>query len=108
MIRSADRLAALLGIEPDSRQVNVEKLYLSTEKTPGAYWLQLFIATGIAFLGLTLDSTAVIIGAMLVSPLMTPIVQVGMGFAVGHVHLTLRASVRLLLSIGLVMGAAHG
>ncbi|MCB9547299.1 MAG: TIGR00341 family protein [Myxococcales bacterium] len=106
MIRSADRLAALLGIEPDSRQVNVEKLYLSTEKTPGAYWLQLFIATGIAFLGLTLDSTAVIIGAMLVSPLMTPIVQVGMGFAVGHVHLTLRASVRLLLSIGLVMGAA--
>ncbi|MEZ4467140.1 MAG: DUF389 domain-containing protein [bacterium] len=106
MIRSADRLAALLGIDPETRQVNVEKLYLSTEKTPGAYWLQLFIATGIAFLGLTLDSTAVIIGAMLVSPLMTPIVQVGMGFALGHAHLTARASVRLLLSIGLVMGAA--
>lgn len=106
MIRSADRIATAFGIDPDARQVNVEKLYLSTEKTPGAYWLQLFIATGIAHLGLTLNSTAVIIGAMLVSPLMTPIVQVGMGFAIGHLHLTLRATARLINSIIFVALAA--
>lgn len=106
MIRSADRIARALGIDPDARQVNVEKLYLSTEQTPGAYWLQLFIATGIAHLGLTLNSTAVIIGAMLVSPLMTPIVQVGMGFAIGHLHVTLRATMRLVTSIAFVALAA--
>lgn len=106
MTRSADRLARLFGIDPDARQVNVEKLYLSTEKTPGAYWLQLFIATGIAHLGLTLNSTAVIIGAMLISPLMTPIVQVGMGFAIGHLHLTMRATMRLINSIVFVTIAA--
>lgn len=106
MIRSADRIARAFGIDPDARQVNVEKLYLSTEQTPGAYWLQLFIATGIAHLGLTLNSTAVIIGAMLVSPLMTPIVQVGMGFAIGHLHLTMRATIRLLNSIIFVAIAA--
>ncbi|MGK0358550.1 MAG: putative hydrophobic protein (TIGR00271 family) [Bradymonadia bacterium] len=106
MNRSADRIAVALGIDPDSRQVNVEKLYLSTEKTPGAYWLQLFIATGIAQFGLVLNSTAVIIGAMLVSPLMTPIVQVGMGFAIGHLHLTTRATLRLITSIIFVVLAA--
>ena len=106
MNRSADRIAHALGIDPDARQVNVEKLYLSTEKTPGAYWLQLFIATGIAQFGLVLNSTAVIIGAMLVSPLMTPIVQVGMGFAIGHLHLTTRATLRLINSIIFVVLAA--
>lgn len=106
MNRSADRIANAFGIDPDARQVNVEKLYLSTEKTPGAYWLQLFIATGIAQFGLVLNSTAVIIGAMLVSPLMTPIVQVGMGFAIGHLHLTTRATLRLINSIIFVVLAA--
>ena len=36
-------------------------------------WIQLFLAMGIATLGLVLGSTAVVIGAMLVSPLMGPI-----------------------------------
>ena len=43
---------------------------------------------------------------MLVSPLMTPIVQVGMGFAIGHLHLTTRATLRLITSIIFVVVAA--
>lgn len=101
--RYGDHIAEAVGIDPKDRQLNTETLFLATEKTPGAYWLQLVVATGIAYMGLTLDSTAVLIGAMLVSPLMMPIVQVGMGFAMGHLHLTLRAGRRLLSSIALVI-----
>lgn len=103
MFRYADRFAETLGIQPKERQLNLETLYLSTEKAPAAYWLQLMVATGIAHMGLVLDSTAVLIGAMLVSPLMTPIVQVAMGFAIGHLHLTLRALGRLSMSIFVVV-----
>lgn len=103
MFRYADRIADSIGIDPKKRQLNLETLYLSTEKTPAAYWLQLMVAAGIAHMGLVLDSTAVLIGAMLVSPLMTPIVQVAMGFAIGHLHLTLRAMTRLAMSIFVVV-----
>lgn len=106
VFRYGDRIAEALGIDPKARQLNVETLFLATEKHPGAYWLQLLVATGIAYMGLALDSTAVLIGAMLISPLMGPIVQVGMGFAIGHLHLTLRGGWRLVSSIGLVVALA--
>ena len=49
-------------------------------------WVLIF-AIFIACLGLNLNSTAVIIGAMLISPLMGPII--GMGLAVGRADLEL-------------------
>ena len=49
-------------------------------------WILIF-AVFIASLGLNVNSTAVIIGAMLISPLMGPII--GMGFAIGIADMTL-------------------
>ena len=49
-------------------------------------WILIF-AIIIASLGLNVNSTAVIIGAMLISPLMGPII--GMGFAIGIADMTL-------------------
>lgn len=45
------------------------------------YMLMCGISAGIAMLGLLQGSVAVVIGAMLVSPLMSPIVALGFGFA---------------------------
>lgn len=45
------------------------------------YMLMCGLSAGIAALGLLQSSTAVVIGAMLVSPLMTPIVSLGFAFA---------------------------
>ncbi|WP_395331096.1 DUF389 domain-containing protein [Novosphingobium sp. BL-8H] len=45
------------------------------------YVLMCTLAAGIAILGLLQSSTAVVIGAMLVSPLMSPIAALGIGFA---------------------------
>ena len=70
------------------------------------YWLQLLLAMAIATLGLALGSTAVVIGAMLVSPLMTPILSLGMGLAVGSPLLVLRSAVRIAASVTVVVASA--
>lgn len=92
------QIAALLGVENE----NKENLYL--ELSRGAtlfdlvYWLQILFAAGIATLGLVMNSPAVIIGAMLISPLMGPILATGLALASGDMVLGLRAIAKLILS----------
>ncbi|HEY0930190.1 MAG TPA: DUF389 domain-containing protein [Gemmatimonas sp.] len=63
-------------------------------------WVLIF-AIFIASIGLNVNSTAVIIGAMLISPLMGPIVAVGYGAGVSDFALIKRA-LRTLLLFGLI------
>ena len=107
-VRSMQATAAsAVGIDSSHRvQTVVAMLDFNARRAPG-YWIQLFLAAGIAILGLVLGSTAVVIGAMLVSPLMGPIVELGMGFAVGSAFLVIRSSLRVILSvITVVLGTA--
>ncbi len=62
------------------------------------YWLELVCAAGIATLGLALNSPAVIIGAMLISPLMSPILSMGLSLATGDFILAVRSFANLFLS----------
>lgn len=57
----------------------------------------LFFAILVASVGLNVNSTAVIIGAMLISPLMGPIVGVGYGLAVHDMRLIRRALRNLMI-----------
>jgi uncharacterized hydrophobic protein (TIGR00271 family) len=102
-----DRVAATLGVSRARRiETVVTMLDNNARRVPG-YWIQLFLAMGIATLGLVVGSTAVVIGGMLVSPLMGPIIELGMGFAIGSSLLVIRASMRVVLSVGtVVVGAA--
>lgn len=61
----------------------------------------LFFAILIASVGLNVNSTAVIIGAMLISPLMAPIVGVGYGAAISDLKL-MRSSASTLIGFTLV------
>ncbi|MDJ0798968.1 MAG: DUF389 domain-containing protein [Calothrix sp. MO_167.B12] len=63
-----------------------------------SYWLQVLFSAAIATLGLILDSPAVIIGAMLISPLMGMILANGLAFAAGDLILAIRALINLVLS----------
>lgn len=56
------------------------QVHADGEATPG-YMLMCGLSAGIAILGLLQSSVAVVIGAMLVSPLMSPIVALGFGFS---------------------------
>lgn len=60
----------------------------------------LIIAIFIASLGLNTNSTAVIIGAMLISPLMGPIIGIGLGVGVRDFELIKRAVRNLVMATG--------
>jgi uncharacterized hydrophobic protein (TIGR00271 family) len=93
-----DRFATGLGVSPQRKEeIYLELAKSATLRDPG-YWLQILFAAGIATLGLALNSPAVIIGAMLISPLMGPILAGGLAFAAGDLILGLRANFALLLS----------
>lgn len=79
-----------------------EQLYVDVSRSAtlsdATYWLQILFAAGIATIGLTLNSAAVIIGAMLISPLMGPILAAGLALAAGDLVLGLRSATNLVLS----------
>ena len=65
-----DWFASHLNIGVDRKAEIYRELSKSAALGDAVYWLQLLFGSGIATLGLVLDSPAVIIGAMLISPLL--------------------------------------
>lgn len=63
----------------------------------GSYLFATLISAGIAILGLLLPSSAVIIGAMLISPLMLPIIGLGFGIATFDLTEIRRSALALIL-----------
>jgi len=63
-------------------------------------WILVF-AILIASIGLNVNSTAVVIGAMLISPLMGPIIGLGMGTAINDATMLRRSLVNLAVMIGI-------
>jgi len=67
------------------------------------YYLLMTISTLIAALGLVINSPAVIIGAMLISPLMTPIFGVSLGLISGDIQLCRKALVTEAAGVALAV-----
>jgi uncharacterized hydrophobic protein (TIGR00271 family) len=78
-----------------------EQVYATAELANFSYWLGIVFSAGIATFGLVLNSPAVIIGAMVISPLMGPLMAAGLGLASGDLYLTFKAITNLILSIAL-------
>jgi uncharacterized hydrophobic protein (TIGR00271 family) len=93
-----DWFAYHLGVRTERKEEIYISLSQSASVRDASYWLQILFAAGIATLGLVLNSPAVIIGAMLISPLMGPILAGGLALAAGDIMLGIRAIVNLLLS----------
>lgn len=71
-----------------------------------AWWVMLLLSVTIATFGILQDSTAVVIGAMLIAPLMTPIIGIAAG-AVNGWHMRITASLGLVVAgVGASIGLA--
>jgi uncharacterized hydrophobic protein (TIGR00271 family) len=95
--------SAVAGLrEEDVERMRAELFFDGPERTKrlSRYWLLLVLAAIIAAAGVVSDSTATVIGAMIVAPLMTPILGI-----VVAVVLTDMANLRRCLVL-LVLGAA--
>ncbi len=79
----------LMADKEDERQV-IEQVSAGVVFRGTNLWILMF-AILIASLGLNVNSTAVIIGAMLISPLMGPIIGMGLGVGIGDYDLLRRA-----------------
>jgi uncharacterized hydrophobic protein (TIGR00271 family) len=93
-----------LRIDPLNKPKVYEQVYETADFTNLNYWLGIVFSAGIATLGLVQNSPAVIIGAMLISPLMGPIMATGLGLAVGDFYLALKAIGTLVASIAVAVG----
>ncbi len=100
---------------PRLTQVEQTEMIWSAQKNASSnldYLVMIVLSAALATLGLLTNSAAVIIGAMLVAPLMSPLSSFSTGLASGILQLTRRASLSLLqgvtlaLLISLVMGVA--
>jgi uncharacterized hydrophobic protein (TIGR00271 family) len=102
-IRTSDfaqsRLETWLGIHPGAKPKVYEQVFAAAAINSLSYWLEIFFSAGIAAFGLVESSPAVIIGAMLISPLMGPIMGTGLALAVGDIYLGIKAVLNLLVSV---------
>lgn len=93
------RVENILRVDPESKPQVYIQVFDGADISNVNYWLELYLSAGIATLGLVLSSPAVVIGAMLVSPLMGPIIGAGLAFAAADLYLGIKSGLQLVISI---------
>jgi uncharacterized hydrophobic protein (TIGR00271 family) len=68
------------------------------------FLIMLTLAGLIAIAGVLTDSTATVIGAMIIAPLGTPILGIGLGIVTGHLSLVVRSILWVLAGLVIVVG----
>lgn len=96
-------VALWLKIDPAHKPRIYAQVYAASEIASFSYWAEILLSAGIATFGLVLNSPAVIIGAMLISPLMGPIMATGLAVAAGDLYLAIKAVGNLLASIAVAI-----
>ncbi|MHC5023342.1 MAG: DUF389 domain-containing protein [Planctomycetota bacterium] len=86
-------------LEREDRLDLLERLELGSTWNAD-FTVMMGLSTALASLGLLQDSVAVVIGAMLVAPLMTPLIAAGFALIQGNARLFGRAFRTMLISIG--------
>jgi uncharacterized hydrophobic protein (TIGR00271 family) len=79
-----------LGLEPWERPAIFCEAAAAATDDGLAYWAVLVLSGAIAALGLAMNSSAVVIGAMLVAPLLAPVMGLAMALAVGDGRLAIQ------------------
>ncbi|MBL0226815.1 MAG: DUF389 domain-containing protein [Geobacteraceae bacterium] len=109
--KAIQNLRMTVGRYLDSKSADVQhqevikELYIRTDLT-GSYIAALVFANLIALIGLLSNSVAVVIGAMLISPLMGPIFSLGLSFAMGNLVLARKSGRIITISVILTIAAA--
>ena len=70
------------------------------------FYMLILLSSGIAFYGLLQNSAAVVIGAMLVAPLMSPMMAIGFGIVKGKLSLVWQALTSTLLGMLVAIASA--
>ncbi|MCG8510723.1 MAG: TIGR00341 family protein, partial [Rhodospirillales bacterium] len=88
------------------RRVEVYRIVKDGSSPRPSFFLMVALSTLIAAFGLVMNSTAIVIGAMLVAPLMMPIFGIGLGLLRGNPRLLLLSLRAEALGMALAVAAA--
>ncbi|MBL0146029.1 MAG: TIGR00341 family protein [Chitinophagaceae bacterium] len=94
-----------LGSEKEELQTVISNIDNGVVFRGTNLWVLIF-AIFVASLGLNVNSTAVIIGAMLISPLMGPIMGIGLGIGINDVPLLRKAIYNFLIATGVALATS--
>ena len=103
---AASRLLNALGLRTDERPELFRDTADAATDADLPFFLVLLLSGLIATLGLVLNSTAVVIGAMLVAPLLGPLMGLSLSVAVGDGRLFIQTLVTILVGAAAVVALA--
>lgn len=92
----------IFDISNKRKKDTIEQLIESSSPTQ-SFYLILILSAVITTFGIVLDNVAVVIGGMLVSPLLSPLLAVSMGIVLADYKLILRSLKIVLYSVGFVV-----
>lgn len=84
-----------------------DRLFLDTRRKLSAFWVLLVLAAVIAGSGIVADSTATVIGAMIVAPLMTPILGTALAVVLGEPSWIVRDTALIVAGAAAVIVIAY-
>ncbi len=99
-------LAKSLPFFPHALEEEFKELFINLRESGAItsyYLLLLVLSTMLASLGLFLDSPSVVIGAMVLAPLMAPIISLSMGFLRANPTLTKQSLNTLMIGVALTI-----
>lgn len=100
-------LSELLDVRQDTdKEETIETIKTEISFKGHNAWILIF-SVFVASIGLNVSSAAVVIGAMLISPLMGPIVGVGLSVAINDIETLRRSLINLGIMIGLSILTAY-
>lgn len=102
LTQTSDFLKARFSMRRDQEREDliIEDIRKEVEFRGAKVWILVF-AIMIASVGLNVNATAVVIGAMLISPLMGPIMGIGLGVGISDLDLLKKASINLAVMVAI-------
>ncbi len=89
-----------------STQIRVASELIESSRLDADFYLMLVLSAVVVTLGLIVGSAAVVIGGMLITPLLTPILTLALGLVVADKTVIWRSVKIILRSLGIVLGVA--
>lgn len=87
-------------------QIQVVEELIESSRLTGDFYLMLILSAVVVTLGLMLNNSAIIIGGMLITPLLTPVLTLALGIVIADGRLIWRSVKIILKSLGIIIGVA--
>jgi uncharacterized hydrophobic protein (TIGR00271 family) len=100
MTTGSSEIGGVTGADIDRM---ADRLFLDTRRKVSSFWVLLVLAAIIAAAGVVSDSTATVIGAMIVAPLMTPILGTALAVVLGEPRRVLHGVTTIVIGAALVV-----